>query len=439
MFGTNEIVGQKFFKDAPAESLYVTSMFFTLQGEGPYGGLPALFVRLTKCNLACSFCFVPCTQVTMADGTQKRIDQVKIGDMILSMNEDNGEFEPKRVTKTYQSITDKLVRVITNFGTVHCTPEHPFRTPHGWVNANELEVNDTIISYNKEYALHSRLVQEIQTLSPIEITNYNNIDLDECIVHNLEVEDNHTYIANSNVVHNCDTFFDAGDWMTFDELGEKMHNTICKYWEDRNLDIPQWAFSMNEGMDYPGIVLVITGGEPTLQKNLTAFLERQVPLFKGVQIESNGTVNLEIPEGVTLVCSPKCAEKNNVATKYLAPTKQILERADCLKFVMSADQNSPYAEVPSWAHEWKLKTGKEIYVSPMNIYNDLPHRAKLLRAGDKEITIEERSTVDEVISFWEPGLLNMPANQINHEYAAKYCMDYGFRLNLQVHLYASLA
>jgi 7-carboxy-7-deazaguanine synthase len=34
----------------------VTSMFFTLQGEGPYAGMPALFIRLAKCNLDCSFC-----------------------------------------------------------------------------------------------------------------------------------------------------------------------------------------------------------------------------------------------------------------------------------------------------------------------------------------------------------------------------------------------
>ena len=56
MFGTNEIIGKKYFKDAPKRSLFVTSMFFTLQGEGPYAGMPALFIRLTKCNLDCSFC-----------------------------------------------------------------------------------------------------------------------------------------------------------------------------------------------------------------------------------------------------------------------------------------------------------------------------------------------------------------------------------------------
>lgn len=302
MFGTNSIVGQKFFKDAPVDSLFVTSMFFTLQGEGPYAGLPALFIRLTKCNLACSF---------------------------------------------------------------------------------------------------------------------------------------------------CDTFFDDGDWMTFEQIEKKAQETIAEYFIAQNLAIPTWAISlpfkiidgkMETGdIIHPNIVLVITGGEPTLQKNLTAFLERQLPLFKAVQIESNGTVNLEIPPGVILVCSPKCAEKNGVAVKYLSPTKQILERADCLKFVMNSDVDSPYNNVPVWAHEWKANTGNEIYVSPMNIYNTFPQKIKLLHAASGSITMDQRSTVDEVISFWEEGLLDLPANQRNHEYTAKYCMSHGFRLNLQMHLYASLA
>ena len=36
--------------------LRVQSVFPTIQGEGPYVGYPALFVRLHGCNLACSFC-----------------------------------------------------------------------------------------------------------------------------------------------------------------------------------------------------------------------------------------------------------------------------------------------------------------------------------------------------------------------------------------------
>jgi 7-carboxy-7-deazaguanine synthase len=51
----------------------------------------------------------------------------------------------------------------------------------------------------------------------------------------------------------------------------------------------------------------------------------------------------------------------------------------------------------------------------------------------------ERSTVDEVVSFWEPDLLNRVENQKNHEYAAKYCLDHHLILSLQTHLYAGIA
>jgi organic radical activating enzyme len=292
MFGTNEIVGKKYFKDAPADSLFVTSMFFTLQGEGPYAGMPALFIRLAKCNLDCSF---------------------------------------------------------------------------------------------------------------------------------------------------CDTFFDDGDWMTYAEISKKAHETITGFWQGKGKDVPAWAVNTTQDKMYPNIVLVMTGGEPLIQDNISEFMAQQLHNFKEVQVESNGIPDTVVPPGVTLVCSPKCVEKNGVAIKYYAPSKTILDRADCLKFVMSADPASPYSSVPDWALAWRDRTGKQIYCSPMNVYNSLPQRIKLLRSEKGTITMAERSTVDEVISFWEPGLLNLEANQRNHEYTGQYCVENGLRLNLQQHLYASLA
>lgn len=38
------------------QELAVQEVFYTIQGEGPYAGWPAVFVRLGGCNLACDFC-----------------------------------------------------------------------------------------------------------------------------------------------------------------------------------------------------------------------------------------------------------------------------------------------------------------------------------------------------------------------------------------------
>lgn len=44
------------------ESLDVHSMFYTIQGEGPFSGYPAYFIRLAGCNLQCPQCDTEYTQ-----------------------------------------------------------------------------------------------------------------------------------------------------------------------------------------------------------------------------------------------------------------------------------------------------------------------------------------------------------------------------------------
>lgn len=53
MKGTNTVT--KSFP-SPDGSLKVHSIWYTIQGEGPDAGRPAIFVRLSHCNLRCYFC-----------------------------------------------------------------------------------------------------------------------------------------------------------------------------------------------------------------------------------------------------------------------------------------------------------------------------------------------------------------------------------------------
>lgn len=278
MFGANKQVGRKYFETMAKDQLLVSTMFVTLQGEGPFSGCPAFFLRLAKCNLSCSF---------------------------------------------------------------------------------------------------------------------------------------------------CDTDFDNGDVYTFEQLDKAIKDTLKEYFRGV---VPHWADRwVGKKRD---MVLVMTGGEPSLQTNLSKFLEQQLQTeFCDVQIESNGILLLpDLPEEVFLVISPKCNEEKGKPTQYLAPHHAMLERADCLKFVMSADTSSPYSFVPAWAHNWQERTGGTVFVSPMNVYLQEPTRGETLRERIKA----------ETVSFWQEGLLDREKNKINHEFAANYCARHGTRLSLQSHLYASL-
>jgi 7-carboxy-7-deazaguanine synthase len=53
MHGKNPV---RHYEGGDGKVLQVAEIFYTLQGEGPFSGLPSVFVRLTGCNLRCWFC-----------------------------------------------------------------------------------------------------------------------------------------------------------------------------------------------------------------------------------------------------------------------------------------------------------------------------------------------------------------------------------------------
>ncbi len=53
--------------------MQITEIYRSLQGESSYAGLPCVFVRLTGCNLRCSWCD---SEYTFTGGSKMSIDQV---------------------------------------------------------------------------------------------------------------------------------------------------------------------------------------------------------------------------------------------------------------------------------------------------------------------------------------------------------------------------
>ena len=54
-------------------SLKVNEVFYSIQGESSFAGYPCVFVRLTGCNLRCSYCD---TQYAYEDGNTLKIDEI---------------------------------------------------------------------------------------------------------------------------------------------------------------------------------------------------------------------------------------------------------------------------------------------------------------------------------------------------------------------------
>lgn len=57
-----------------AETLMVNEVYLSLQGESTWAGLPCIFVRLTACNLRCSYCD---TAYAFTEGTRRGLAEIR--------------------------------------------------------------------------------------------------------------------------------------------------------------------------------------------------------------------------------------------------------------------------------------------------------------------------------------------------------------------------
>jgi len=180
-----------------------------------------------------------------------------------------------------------------------------------------------------------------------------------------------------------------------------------------------FRFGMGTEMTFRAIIkncnknlVVITGGEPMIQNNLTDFLYKYCMNWE-MQIESNGDrfAKLFIPHlrlnNVTLVISPKVTKG-----KYKPLKPEILKRANYLKFLIDSRPESPYYNPPHWNYP-----ADQIYLSPITVYKHQP---------------------PSPVSMWDQSFIDHEATSLNYRRAAQLAMEYDYRVSLQTHLFLGL-
>lgn len=151
-------------------------------------------------------CFVKGTKILMADLTEKNIEEIKIGELVLSVNENNFSIEPDTVKIVTFFKSKKIIKMqLQNGVEIEFTEDHPFWIDgKGWsvfsVNAakankikmevSKIEKGDFVIVFSNGKLEKVKIMKLFDTGGSKDVYNLH------------DVSKNSTFFANKTLVHN---------------------------------------------------------------------------------------------------------------------------------------------------------------------------------------------------------------------------------------------
>ena len=138
-----------------------------------------------------SACFVAGTLVQTPTG-EKPIEQLRVGDEVLSADPEGGETRKQTVTRTFERAASVVLDIQAGNTTITATPEHPFWVEgKGWQRAGDLQAGSRLVTKDAKIVLVEAIRRREGSFK----------------VYNIEVENLHTYFVSrlGILVHNeCD-------------------------------------------------------------------------------------------------------------------------------------------------------------------------------------------------------------------------------------------
>jgi hypothetical protein len=150
-------------------------------------------------------CFIAGTKVRMADGTDKNIEDIIVGDIVKGKNGDN-----KVIALDPTVLSNRKLYAFNDSENYFFTSEHPFMTEEGWksIKPEKTKERDGVELYDQlkgELKVGDKLVMDSGLVEITEIKS-KEINDPDMPLYNFHVSNDNLYIADGHVVHNKGCF-----------------------------------------------------------------------------------------------------------------------------------------------------------------------------------------------------------------------------------------
>ncbi|MFH1237731.1 MAG: Hint domain-containing protein [Candidatus Aenigmatarchaeota archaeon] len=133
-------------------------------------------------------CFLPGTKILMADGSEKNIEDIKFGDVVMSFEDE--KLIPRPVNKIFPTSKDNYILLKTENHEAKVRGTHKFYVGNGvFKRLNDIVVGDVIYVLENSKLVPEKVISKELKKEAVDVYNF-------------EVAGSHTYIANGFAVHN---------------------------------------------------------------------------------------------------------------------------------------------------------------------------------------------------------------------------------------------
>jgi DNA-directed RNA polymerase beta subunit len=141
-------------------------------------------------------CVTGDTDILLSDNTLKKIKDIKDNDQVITVNHQTLLYEPSTIYNHFTFLPDHLYKLTINDNdTIKATGDHPFlvvsKCKYTWVNLIDLKIGDILLRMDKYFKYYRSTINSIEEIPPEPVYDFTT------------TSNNHSFVANSFVTHNC--------------------------------------------------------------------------------------------------------------------------------------------------------------------------------------------------------------------------------------------